>query len=49
MSRQNHSSSTERAKAYRFETISIHAGNPSDPLTGAVATPIYQTTTYAQD
>src|SRR5262249_36124674 len=30
-------------------TISIHAGQPNDPLTGAVITPIYQTTTFAQD
>lgn len=36
---------------YRFETLSIHAGNGvgNDPLTGAVVPPIYQTTTYAQD
>jgi len=32
-----------------FETLSIHAGQPPDPATGAVMTPIYQTSTYVQD
>ena len=31
-----------------FETRAIHAGQPADPATGAVVTPIYQTSTYAQ-
>jgi O-acetylhomoserine/O-acetylserine sulfhydrylase-like pyridoxal-dependent enzyme len=35
--------------SYRFDTIAIHAGQWNDPLTGAVTTPIYQTTTFAQD
>jgi cystathionine gamma-lyase len=35
--------------SYRFDTLAIHAGAPSDPLTGAVVTPVYQTTTFAQD
>ncbi|MEW6716373.1 MAG: cystathionine gamma-synthase [Chloroflexota bacterium] len=33
----------------KFETLAIHAGQQPDPLTGAVMTPIYQTSTYAQD
>src|SRR5512136_259616 len=33
----------------RFETLAIHAGQPPDPATGAVITPIYQTATYAQE
>ncbi|HYH12963.1 MAG TPA: cystathionine gamma-synthase [Thermomicrobiales bacterium] len=33
----------------RFETRAIHAGQDADPTTGAVITPIYQTSTYAQD
>ncbi|MCX7754502.1 MAG: cystathionine gamma-synthase [Anaerolineales bacterium] len=33
----------------KFETLAIHAGQTPDPLTGAVMTPIYQTSTYAQD
>jgi cystathionine beta-lyase/cystathionine gamma-synthase len=32
----------------RFETLAIHAGQPPDPTTGAVMTPIYQTSTYVQ-
>ncbi len=32
-----------------FETRAIHVGQPPDPVTGAVVTPIYQTSTYAQD
>jgi cystathionine gamma-synthase len=31
-----------------FETLAIHAGQDPDPATGAVITPIYQTSTYAQ-
>lgn len=31
-----------------FGTRAIHAGQPPDPTTGAVMTPIYQTSTYAQ-
>ena len=33
----------------RFETLAIHAGQEPDPANGAVMTPIYQTSTYAQD
>ncbi len=33
----------------KFETLAIHAGQEPDPLTGAVMTPIYQTSTYAQE
>ena len=32
-----------------FETRAIHAGQEPDPATGAVTTPIYQTSTFAQD
>jgi cystathionine beta-lyase/cystathionine gamma-synthase len=32
-----------------FSTDAIHAGQIPDPVTGAVITPIYQTSTYAQD
>ena len=32
-----------------FSTDCIHAGNAPDPLTGAVAVPIYQTSTYVQE
>jgi cystathionine beta-lyase/cystathionine gamma-synthase len=32
-----------------FETLAVHAGAEPDETTGAVAPPIYQTSTYAQD
>jgi len=32
-----------------FSTRAIHAGSEPDPATGAVVTPIYQTSTYKQD
>lgn len=32
-----------------FETLAIHAGQEPDPESGAVMTPIYQTSTYKQD
>ena len=31
-----------------FKTLAVHAGLTADPVTGAVMTPIYQTSTYAQ-
>ena len=33
----------------RFDTVCIHAGQEPDPSTGAIITPIYQTSTYVQD
>jgi cystathionine beta-lyase/cystathionine gamma-synthase len=33
----------------RFSTICIHAGQEPDPSTGAIITPIYQTSTYVQE
>jgi cystathionine beta-lyase/cystathionine gamma-synthase len=33
----------------RFDTICIHAGQEPDPTTGAIITPIYQTSTYVQE
>ncbi|MBM4366396.1 MAG: cystathionine gamma-synthase [Deltaproteobacteria bacterium] len=33
----------------RFDTLAIHAGQAPDPTTGAVMTPIYQVSTYAQE
>jgi cystathionine gamma-lyase len=32
----------------RFETLAIHAGQRPDPVTGAVMTPVYLTSTYVQ-
>src|SRR6516164_1529642 len=33
----------------RFSTVCLHAGQEPDPSTGAIITPIYQTSTYVQD
>ena len=33
----------------RFSTICIHAGQEPDPTTGAIITPIFQTSTYVQE
>ena len=33
----------------RFDTICVHAGQTPDASTGAIITPIYQTSTYVQD
>jgi cystathionine gamma-lyase len=34
--------------AARIETLAIHAGQPPEPRTGAVMTPVFLTSTYAQ-
>jgi len=44
----------KRKKSYikkinQFDTLSVHAGVKADPLTGAVMTPIYATSTYAHN
>ncbi len=33
----------------KFGTKAIHAGIEPDPTTGAIMTPIYQTSTYVQE
>ena len=33
----------------RFATVCVHAGQVPDPSTGAIVTPIYQTSTYVQE
>ena len=40
--------SSEALEAYGFDTLAVHSGTCPDPVTGAMLTPIYQTTTYAQ-
>lgn len=35
-------------RKHKLETLAIHAGQEPDPATGAVMTPIYQTSTYVQ-
>ncbi|HET6923985.1 MAG TPA: cystathionine gamma-synthase [Anaeromyxobacteraceae bacterium] len=36
------------SETHRFETLAVHAGQSPDPTTGAVMTPVYLTSTYAQ-
>lgn len=43
------SNTDRKSKKHRFETLAIHAGQPPDPTTGAVMTPVYLTSTYAQE
>src|SRR5215470_16607115 len=43
MTDQNH------AGPHRFGTRAIHAGQPPDPTTGAIMTPVYLTSTYVQE
>ena len=38
-----------KAKSYKFNTKVIHAGVQPDPSTGAIMTPIFQTSTYVQE
>jgi cystathionine gamma-lyase len=45
MKNDNHTKNTKLG----FGTLAIHAGQDPDPATGAVMTPIYQTSTYAQE
>jgi cystathionine gamma-lyase len=37
-----------KEKSHGFATRAIHSGQPPDPTTGAIMTPIYQTSTYVQ-
>lgn len=39
----------QRNPSIKFETACIHAGQQPDPTTGAVMTPVYQTSTYVQE
>ena len=41
--------STENTKSKNLGTKFIHAGTEPDPSTGAIMTPIYQTSTYVQE
>jgi cystathionine gamma-lyase len=37
-----------KQRPHGFSTRAIHSGQPPDPTTGAIVTPIYQTSTYVQ-
>jgi cystathionine gamma-lyase len=41
--------SARKPRGERFETLAIHAGQEPDPQNGAVMTPVYFTSTFAQD
>ncbi len=49
MSNPDHSSITLADLHSGFGTRAVHAGQSPDPASGAVMTPIYQTSTYAQE
>lgn len=36
-------------KKFHFETLAVHAGQHPEPHTGAIMTPIFQTSTYVQE
>lgn len=40
---------TQIVERQNFDTLALHAGAVADPTTGALLTPIYQTTTYRQE
>ena len=40
---------TQLVEQRGFDTLALHAGAVADPTTGALLTPIYQTTTYRQE
>jgi cystathionine beta-lyase/cystathionine gamma-synthase len=39
---------SDQASPRRFDTLAVHAGVTPEPTTGAIMTPIFQTTTYVQ-
>ncbi len=49
MSQEKHPGNAESWNAAEFETRAIHVGQEPDPATGAVITPIFQTSTYVQE
>ncbi len=49
MSGPEYAQSVRLPDSARFDTLCIHAGQEPDPTTGAVTTPIYQTSTYVQE
>ncbi|MGK7369867.1 MAG: O-acetylhomoserine aminocarboxypropyltransferase/cysteine synthase family protein [Candidatus Halalkalibacterium sp. M3_1C_030] len=42
-------SNNGKERNFKYETLQLHAGQESDPTTGARAVPIYQTTSYEFD
>ncbi|HMU39541.1 MAG TPA: PLP-dependent aspartate aminotransferase family protein [Pseudomonadota bacterium] len=46
---QSRKTTMDSHKRGHLETIAIHAGQPPEPVTGAVTPPIFMTSTYVQD
>ena len=46
---QEPTTKSTKTDMYKFGTRAIHAGQEPDPSTGAIMTPIYQTSTYVQE
>jgi len=49
MSSEQDDSERDGFNGMQFETRAIHTGQEPDPATGAIITPIYQTSTYVQE
>src|SRR5512144_1428616 len=45
----HHAAMHETDQHPAFDTLAVHAGAEPDEVSGAIAPPIYQTSTYAQD
>lgn len=43
------SGSWDTTRQYGYDTLMVHAGVQPDPVTGAILTPIYQSTTFVQE
>jgi cystathionine gamma-lyase len=48
MKKKSKRSKRAAAPAVRFETAAVHAGQQPEPITGAVMTPVFLTSTFAQ-
>src|SRR5215472_16585748 len=48
-SEDSRNSPIERSKKMKFATKTIHAAQPSEPETGSLIAPIFQTSTYEQE
>eukprot|EP01084_Bolivina_argentea_P309169 534752_1 len=46
---ETNSGSWDRKKEYGFDTVGVHSGVKPDPVTGAILSPIYQSTTFVQE
>jgi len=49
MKSESMKSESMKFESMKFETMAIHAGRQADPTTGAIAPPLYLSTTFAQE